>query len=169
VRNTIFSLCLRDKVESVRLPESSRARTKDNSRSCTIPCCYCRWALSGTVSNSKAVSSSGKTRSGIKFAKEPANPRFYQGKKKERNIHRIIFEGSSLPANCTLDFFRSHASHNFTSVGSFPVRPSLALAFLLVFLSTPFFFFLLNLTLNFSYFNNCNCTHLSFMFTLNIT
>lgn len=67
---------MRDKVESVvRLPESSRARTKDNSRSCTIPCRYCRWALSGT---GKAVSSSGKMRSARDKIRERAGraPRY---------------------------------------------------------------------------------------------
>jgi len=95
-----FSLCARDKVESVvRLPESSRARTKDNSRSCTIPCCYYRWALSGT---DEAVSSSGKTRSGIKFAKElvarhgiAIHSRSYRGVKEKRKKKEEIPTASS--------------------------------------------------------------------------
>lgn len=60
VWNTICYLdCVRDKVESlVRLSECSRARTKDNSRSCTIPCrYYYRWALSGTGEAVVAVKS----------------------------------------------------------------------------------------------------------------
>lgn len=61
------TICVRDKVESlVRLSESSRARTKDNSRGCTIPCrYYYRWALSGTDEAVVAVKSDGAK---LKFA-----------------------------------------------------------------------------------------------------
>lgn len=115
----------------MRLSESSRARTKDNSHSCTIPCrCYYRWALSGTGEAVVAVKSDGAK---LKFVVSRASrdrdySRFYRTKKeREREkkrakmiqpSHCIIFEGFSLPANCILDFFRSHASHNFSSVRS---------------------------------------------------
>lgn len=127
----------RDKVESlVRLSESSRARTKDNSHSCTIPCYY-RWALSGT---SEAVVKSDGANNKLKFVASRASrdrdlfsilsDREGEGKKKAERAkviqpsHCIIFEGFSLPANCILDFFRSHASHNFSLVRS---RSSLSL------------------------------------------
>lgn len=136
VWNTICNLdCVRDKVESlVRLSESSRARTKDNSRSCTIPCrYYYRWALSGTGEAVVAVKSD-EANNKLKFAAGRASrdrdsfsilseqEATRRRRRKSREMIQpsgcITFEGSSLPANCILVFFRSHASHNFSSVRS---------------------------------------------------
>lgn len=135
VWNTICNLdCVRDIVESLmRLSESSRARTKDNSRSCTIPCRYYRWALSGTGEAVVAVKSD-EANNKLKFAAGRASRdrdsfsilSEQEGTRRRRKTREMIqpsgcitFEGSSLPANCILDFFRSHASHNFSSVRSF--------------------------------------------------